>query len=38
VGTTASAVRDSAVGARRLFDCAAFFAALDDQRRSRGLD
>ncbi len=26
------------VGARRVFDCATFFAALDDERRSRGLD
>ena len=30
--------RSTDVGASRVFDCDAFFAALDDQRRARGLD
>jgi hypothetical protein len=38
VVTSTRGAESTEVGDRRVFDCAKFFAALDDQRRSRGLD
>jgi hypothetical protein len=38
VVTSMRGPRSTEVGTPRVFDCAAFFAALDDQRRSRRLD